>query len=678
MDNLNNIYKMLLSEKNRYKAEYFIPGTWIPAGYDRYAGDGGRKGEVSVNPYEFMADCIENQILSRAGASGDYLTPLGLREKDARVEPARSTIYSMFLRMFTSWEHGKEGDICPGTLLKAICRLPSLKELGIDIVYLLPIFKYGSRYNKGEIGSPYAIKDIYRLDENLHDPLLGDYSEDLIETEFKAFVEACHILGMKVMVDYAFRTVSRDSDLIAEHPDWFYWINIKHVRSFAAPSVKKVKKPLHLDDRSLYYLYTSKNLKDYLAQFVCSPGEADPEKWKVIVEKHRQSGENILDLIEENFGMTTAPGFSDVINDSQPPWTDVTYLRFFFDVHRKAGKYVEEGQPPYIMQDGVRLNFYPGEAKNTGLADYIAGVIPFYQERYGIDGARIDMGHALTPELNSEIIARAKRKNRNFLLWSEDFDPGKSHVSKENGFHFINGYTWAVYKDVEKPGFNKRLFNDLLLKAEIPVIASLETPDTPRAAHVHKEQRKMELLVLLNSFLPNTVQLINNGFEVMEIQPMNLGLDNTEKGRFVLEKEDPMYGRLAFFDPYRIHWLSGEGEWMRKLLLKATGLRKRFLDILSVRENYVEQAELLKSRKLTFIYYRRKEAGRGLFLLANRDFSSGARFNLGHMLPGQAGKGPWKADILYSDGEICEKTWTADKSRLLKPGEVVIGEVQYG
>ncbi len=678
MMNLKKIYDRLNTGKGRFTSGYFIPETWKSAGYERYTRSDSRKGEIMVDPYDFLADCIENHILSLAGAAGDYLTPLGLRDKYVRIEPGRSTIYSMFPRMFTSWEHGEDGILYSGTFLKAICRLPSLKDLGADIIYLLPVFKYGSRYNKGEIGSPYAVKDMYRLDENLHDPLLGDYSEELLEMEFKAFIEACHILGIKVMLDYAFRTVSRDSDLIAEHPDWFYWIDLKYARSFTVPSVKGVKRSLGLDDKSLEYLYSPKNLKDYLAQFVFSPSETDPQKWQDIVARRRQSGENILDLIEEEFGMTTMPGFSDVINDSQPPWTDVTYLKFYFDVHKKARQYIKDGQPPYIMQDGVCLKLYPGEAENTGLMDYIADVIPYYQDKYGIDGARIDMGHALTPALNMEIVARAKSRNRNFLLWSEDFDPGKSRIAKENGFHFINGYTWAVYKELEKPGFNKRLFSELLLKAEIPVIASLETADTPRAAYVHKDKRKIEQLVLMNCFLPNTVQLINNGFEVMEIQPMNLGLDNTEKGRYVLEQDDPMYGKLAFFDPYRIHWLSSEGEWMRKLLLKAARLKRRFIDILSVRENYVEQEVLLKSRKLTFIYYYCKKADKGVFFLANRDFSSGVRFNIVRLLPSQGGKSPGEVGIVYSDGELSEKTWTQNKNRLLKPGEIIIGEVQYG
>lgn len=677
MDNLRILYDRLNTEKHSLKVKYYIPEAWNFTGYSKYTRDNDRMGEININPYDFILECIENFILPRAEADGSFLTPLGLRNDSLSVNPGKNTIYSMFPRMFTAWEHGDKGDLCSGTFLKAICLLPYLESLGIDIIYLLPIFKYSSRYKKGEIGSPYSIKNVYKLDENLHDPLLGEYSEQMLEMEFKAFVEACHILGIQVMVDYAFRTVSRDSDLIAEYPDWFYWIDKKYAQTFTAPSVENIKKPLLLNDRSLFYLYTSKNFNEYLAKFVRSPKDIDPRKWTEIVNKHRQTGENMLDLIEAEFGITTLPGFSDVINDSQPPWTDVTYLRFYFDVHEKARKYVGDSRPPYIMQDGVCLKLYPGKVENTGLMDYISGVIPYYQEKYGIDGARIDMGHALTPGLNKEIIARAKDKNRNFILWSEEFDPAKADISKENGFHFINGFIWAIYKDLEKPGFNKKLICDTLLRAAIPVIATLETPDTPRAACAHKDKRKIEQLVLLNCFLPNTVQFINNGFEVMEIQPMNLGLDNTEEGRFVLEKDDPMYGKLAFFDNYRINWLSSEREWMQKLLFKASGLRKSFIDTISKKENYVEQTELLKSKKLTFICYSDKESGRDVFFLANRSFAAKSRFNLVKLLPKQASESFNSVNIIYSAGDICETAWVVNKNRLLEPGEVIIGEIKY-
>ncbi len=677
MENLKTIAAMLKSVRRGKEGNYFIPEAWVPEGYGDGSADEKRKGEISVNPYKFFSACIENSILSAAqpeDAPGTHADPAG-GGRDA--DPGRSVIYSLFPRLFTAWEHYDDGKLYPGTFLKAICLLPYVKSLGADIIYLLPVFKYSGLYKKGGLGSPYAIKNIYRLDENLHDPLLGELTEDVLETQFKAFVEACHMLGMKVMLDFVFRTVSRDNDLIAEHPDWFYWIGLEHAADFAAPAIDGVKGPVALNGRSLRRLYKAKGIKEYLAGFVRPPKETDPEKWEVLLRRHARTGESLLELVEAEFGMTTVPGFSDVINDRQPPWTDVTYLKFFHDIHREARRYVGEEQPPYIMQDGVRLNLYHGELENKELRSYISGVIPYYQEKYGIDGARIDMGHALAPELNREIVAKAKEEDGGFILWSEEFDAGKSGAAKNDGFHFISGFTWSIYKDLEKPYFNRRLLSDTLMKAEIPVTAALETPDTPRAALVHGDKRKIELLVLLNCFIPNAIPFINNGLELLELQPMNLGLDNTEEGRFVLESEDPMYGRLAFFDNCSLHWLSGDREWMQGLLSCAFGLRKRFIGVISAKDNYVENTGSLKNKKLTFTFYFDRQSRKGVFFLANRSFGSRARISPAKLIPERIINGCKAAAVVYAGGGACETAWPVNRNRLLEPGEVIIGEVNY-
>lgn len=57
------------------------------------------------------------------------------------------------------------------------------------------------------------------------------------EEEFCAFVEAAHKLGIKVMLDFVFRTCARDNVLIKEHPDWFYWINKDCAEILRSPEI---------------------------------------------------------------------------------------------------------------------------------------------------------------------------------------------------------------------------------------------------------------------------------------------------------------------------------------------------------------------------------------------------------------------------------------------------------
>ena len=153
---------------------------------------------------------------------------------------------------------------------------------------------------------------------------------------------------------------------------------------------------------------------------------------------------------------------------------------------------------------------------------------------------------------------------------------------------------------------------------------ALELPDTPRAAWYYPEKSQLELLVLLNYFLPKVVPLVNNGMELMEKQPMNLGLDNTVTGRYVLAEDDPMYGKLAFFDLYRLPWLNKERAFMLALLRKAAALRRRFLHLLQ-EENLVRASLRLTRKKLVHFAYRAAERGELLLFIANRDFRNRAK-----------------------------------------------------
>jgi len=99
-----------------------------------------------------------------------------------------------------------------------ISLLPYLKNLGINILYMLPISKMSNVFKKGEIGSPYAVKNPIELDDTYADPLLEGID---VQEQFKALVQAAHLLGIRIVLDFIPRTAARDSDLIKEHPDWF-------------------------------------------------------------------------------------------------------------------------------------------------------------------------------------------------------------------------------------------------------------------------------------------------------------------------------------------------------------------------------------------------------------------------------------------------------------------------
>jgi glycosidase len=89
--------------------------------------------------------------------------------------------------------------------------LDRIKNLGVDVIYLLPIHPIGKKSRKGSQGSPYSIADYMKIH-----PELGTMDD------FDHLVDEVHQRNMKVMIDIVFNHTSRDSKYTIEHPDWFY------------------------------------------------------------------------------------------------------------------------------------------------------------------------------------------------------------------------------------------------------------------------------------------------------------------------------------------------------------------------------------------------------------------------------------------------------------------------
>lgn len=664
MRNLQVILQILESKRASFEDDYFVPECWNSFGYEDFTLNPNREKQIKVNPYGFISEAIKNCLSGKSDKDG-LLEALG-----GEVSITDCTIYSMLPRMFSAWNH-KDDNFVSGSLLKAICLLPYLKKLNVNVIYLLPVFKYSDVNKKGEIGSPYSIKNIYKIDENLHDDLLGD-DKSFVDTEFKAFMEACHAMDIRVMVDFVFRTVSRDNDLMIEHPDWFYWISKDIEDKFSAPILDGFKKPTVISEKAIRTIYSENNLDKYISLFRFSPDKQDPKKWQGLVNKHKETGENILKLIENEFGVTTTPGFADVINDPQPPWSDVTYLRIYFDNSSFAAEYIGDDKPPYILYDVAKASISKGNKPNKELWEYIADVMPYYQEEYGIDGARIDMGHALPAELNKDMLERVKNNNPNFILWSEEFNPKKSGSAKENGYSFMTGGLWSTYPTIEKSGFYKRLMKDLM-DAKIPVSAAIETPDTPRGACLFDDKDSLELMIAINTMIPNAVPFINNGMEVMEEQPMNLGLGYSARGRFALPKDDPMYGKLAFFDNYMLHWTNDGFEFMERLMGDLRSIRTKYRDLINFNMFYSID-EQNSNRKMLLLLYFDKNSKNGIFLLANRVKGNFARHSLRKLLPADTAKCDIR--VIYKEGKMCDEHILSINSIVLQPKEYIIGVLE--
>lgn len=111
-----------------------------------------------------------------------------------------ATLYEVNLRQYTP----------EGTFEAFEMHLPRLKELGVKILWLMPIQPIGELGRKGSLGSYYSVKDYKGVN-----PEFGTLAD------FKSLVSKAHELDMKVIIDWVANHTSHDNDLVTTHPDWY-------------------------------------------------------------------------------------------------------------------------------------------------------------------------------------------------------------------------------------------------------------------------------------------------------------------------------------------------------------------------------------------------------------------------------------------------------------------------
>ena len=152
-----------------------------------YGGGGGIYKPVTLIPTRALDELLK----------GPYYGTPALKSADWVRD---AVIYSVYLRSFSpsgNFEGLEKG-------------LPALKDLGVTVLWLLPVNPVGEKNRKGALGSPYAVRDYYGIN-----PEFGTMQD------FKRLIAAAKKEGMRLIVDLVANHTSWDSKLITEHPEWF-------------------------------------------------------------------------------------------------------------------------------------------------------------------------------------------------------------------------------------------------------------------------------------------------------------------------------------------------------------------------------------------------------------------------------------------------------------------------
>jgi starch synthase (maltosyl-transferring) len=166
---------------------------------------------------------LDPELLERMRASGPRVHATRYRnELEVVVDRSAarfSAWYEMFPRSAANDAHRH------GTFDDVIARLPYVRGLGFDVLYLPPVHPIGTTHRKGrnnaleaapdDPGSPWAIGSAEGGHTAIH-PELGTLED------FRRLVAAAHEHGLEIALDFAIQC-SRDHPWIKEHPEWFDW-----------------------------------------------------------------------------------------------------------------------------------------------------------------------------------------------------------------------------------------------------------------------------------------------------------------------------------------------------------------------------------------------------------------------------------------------------------------------
>lgn len=146
-----------------------------------------------------LALCLITAIpgVARAQSSAKDLSKVNARKSQAWV--GDGVIYEIFPRTFSA----------EGNFNGITARLDYLKNLGVTILWLMPVHPVGQQRKKGTVGSPYAVRDYYAINP--------DYGT---KEDLRRLISEAHRRGLKVIIDIVANHTAWDS-VMMKTPDFY-------------------------------------------------------------------------------------------------------------------------------------------------------------------------------------------------------------------------------------------------------------------------------------------------------------------------------------------------------------------------------------------------------------------------------------------------------------------------
>jgi glycosidase len=138
------------------------------------------------------------EVTSEGAPAAEEGSALSVSEAPDFMKTA--VLYEVNLRQYTE----------SGTIKEFSEHLDTLKEMGINTLWFMPIHPISVTNRSGKLGSYYSVSDYREVN-----PEFGT------KEDFKALVDKAHEMGFRVILDWVANHTGWDNPWITEHPDWY-------------------------------------------------------------------------------------------------------------------------------------------------------------------------------------------------------------------------------------------------------------------------------------------------------------------------------------------------------------------------------------------------------------------------------------------------------------------------
>jgi alpha-amylase len=401
-----------------------------------------------------------------------------------------ATIYEVNTRQFSA----------DGNFKAVEDQLPRLKEMGVDIVWLMPIYPISQKNKKGTLGSPYAVADYKAVN-----PEYGTLDE------FKQLVNRAHALGLRVILDWIPNHTGWDHVWMKEHPDWYTRINGK----MTTPIDPKTNKPTDWNDVADLDYSNPAMRKGMIEAMQYWVKECDIDGYRC----------DVAGYVPDDFWAELRPQLDKIKTvfmlseweDDPDHFKTCFNMNYGWAMHSMM-KAVAKGQQPANKIDSLR------EANQKRFPSWYYQML--FTQNHDENTSNGTLAESFGPAANTFIVLSSTLEGMPLV-----YNGMESNLNKRLAFFEKDTISWGTY--------SRRNFFETLLTLKHRnralwngtaggKVVKIPTDRDEKVYAFHRQRDTDRVIVLLNlSDQPQTAQLGGDGYEgmyteVFSRQPMNL------------------------------------------------------------------------------------------------------------------------------------------------------------